>query len=364
MIRLNLRLLSYEGDASPFALRIQAGATAPTAPNLALAVDHEASRVSIASTRATFSVQAVGLSSTDLDGDVLMVFPTERRAVRLLRRASNSNTILLTEECDQRCAMCSQPPKPLRYDHFDLYRQAVELAPANAMIGISGGEPLLLKAPLLAWLRGLAEARPDITFHVLTNGQHLEWADADALAELRGNVLWGVPLYAPAAGPHDSLVGKAGAFERLLQSLDLLRAAGAAVELRTVVMRPNLPAMPRLASFVATHLRWVTRWALMQLECRGYARLNWQSLFADTSAHFAPIAAAARIAEIAGIAVSLFNFPLCTVPEEWRELAAPSISDWKQRFMPACAICARRADCGGFFAWHPDEHGFSGLRPL
>jgi hypothetical protein len=55
--------------------------------------------------------------------------------------------------------------------------------------------------------------------------------------------------------------------------------------------------------------------AMMQLECRGYARLHWQSLVVDTSRQFAPIATAIRIAEIAGLHVSLFNFSSLARPE-------------------------------------------------
>jgi hypothetical protein len=188
--------------------------------------------------------------------------------------------------------------------------------------------------------------------------------DLSSLTNLRDVVLWGVPLYAPGAGLHDELVGKEGAYVRLLQTLGLLRRAGAMVELRTVVMQPNLGTIPRLASFIAAHLRWIARWAIMQMECRGYARLHWQSLFVDTSRQFAPIAAAIRIAEIAEFHVSLFNFPRCTVPPEYRGLAERSISDWKRRYLPVCETCTERAACAGFFQWHPSDYGFEGLVPL
>lgn len=364
MIPLTLKLDRYEGPGEPFALRVEGGIAPPFARGIGCLEAASERRVAVRFDGGSFSLQTARLVPEQLLGDVLLVFPEQRRITRVIRRGSDSNTILLTEECDQRCVMCSQPPRSLRHDHFDLYRKAVELSPPDAVIGISGGEPTLLKAPLFEWLHALKSARPDVTYHVLTNGQHFDAGDLPSLKCLQDVVLWGVPLYAPHAALHDELVGKHGAYARLLQTLDLLRRAGAMVELRTVVMRPNLALIPRLASFVATHLRWIAWWAIMQLECRGYARLHWPSLFVDTSRHFAPIAAAIRIAELAQLHVSLFNFPRCTVPPEYRDRAERSISDWKRRYLPVCETCTQRAECGGLFKWHPANHGFEGLTAL
>jgi His-Xaa-Ser system radical SAM maturase HxsC len=364
MIPLTLKLSRYEGPDKPFALRLEAGLVPPFEMGIGNLEEGSQGTLAVRFEGGGFTVETARLTPVELSGDVLLVLPERRRATRLIRRQSNSNTILLTEECDQRCVMCSQPPRPLRHDHFELYRRAVELAPPNAVVGISGGEPMLLKSALFDWLCALKAARPDVSFHVLTNGQHFAVEDLPALTYLRDVVLWGVPLYAPGPALHDELVGKTGAYARLLKTLDLLGQAGATVELRTVVMQPNLGAIPRLASFVATHLRWIAWWAIMQIECRGYARLHWRSLFVDTSRQFTPIATAIRIAELAELHVSLFNFPRCTVPPEYRSLTERSISDWKQRFLPVCERCTQRAACTGFFHWHPADHGYDGLTAL
>lgn len=364
MIPLTLKLDRYKGPDEPFALRVEGGITPPFARGIGSLEEGSHGGVAVRFEGGSFRLETARLAPGELSGDVLLVFPVQRRAMRLIRHQSDSNTILLTEECDQRCVMCSQPPRPLRHDYFELYRQAVELAPAEAVVGISGGEPTLLKAALFDWLHALKAARPDVSYHVLTNGQHLDEEDLPAIRNLRDVVLWGVPLYAPDPALHDELVGKEGAYTRVLQTLDLLGQAGAMVELRTVVMQPNLAVIPRLASFVATHLRWIAWWAIMQIECRGYARLHWDSLFVDTSRQFAPIAAAIRIAKIAELHVSLFNFPRCTVPPEYRSHTERSISDWKRRFLPVCEQCTQQAACAGFFQWHPADHGFEGLTAL
>lgn len=301
----------------------------------------------------------------DLTGDVIGIFPAQKRLVRFLRAGRGAaNTLLLTEACDQRCVMCSQPPRPRHYDDFALYDRVIDLAPAGAVIGLSGGEPSLLADALLPWMLRVVERRPDIAFHILSNGQHLTEAHGADLAALGTAVLWGVPLYAARASEHDALVGKPGAFDRLLESLELLRRSGALVELRSVVAAPVWDGLPRLAAFAARHLPWVERWALMHLEYRGYAKANWGDLFVDTGRRLGPLRTAAAIAEVAGLSLELFNFPRCTLPPDLRRLAVPSISDWKQAFPAACSGCRERAACGGFFTWQADRHGFTGVHAL
>jgi MoaA/NifB/PqqE/SkfB family radical SAM enzyme len=141
----------------------------------------------------------------------------------------------------------------------------------------------------------------------------------------------------------------------------LMARAGLAIELRTVAMRPNADALPELARFVAAHLPFVSVWAIMQLENIGFARKNWDGLFFDNSAAFGPVGAAIDIARAKGLNVSLYNFPLCTVPPAYRQVAAASISDWKRRYLGFCDNCELKSSCGGFFEWYPERRGFSRL---
>ena len=295
-------------------------------------------------------------------GDVLLVIPARKIALRLIRSQSQHNTLLVTEQCDQLCVMCSQPPKPNHVNLFPYFERAAMLAPQDATIGISGGEPTLNKRALFYFLERVLERRPDLQFHVLTNAQHFEPTDVEALDRIpRARVIWGVPLYAASASLHDDIVGKAGAYDRLLSSLALMCRAGLVIELRTVLMRPNAEALPELAQFASTHLPFLSVWAIMQLENIGFARKNWDSLFFDNAADFSPVAAAIDIASGRGLSVALYNFPLCTVPATYRNKAAASISDWKRRYLELCDDCELKAGCGGFFEWYPKERGFSRL---
>src|SRR3546814_3931661 len=74
----------------------------------------------------------------------------------------------------------------------------------------------------------------------------------------------------------------------------------------------------------------------MQLEKIGFARQRWNDLRVDHASDFSTIAAALDHALLDDVPVRLFNFPLCTVPEAYRALAVPSISDWKRKYVPPC----------------------------
>lgn len=308
---------------------------------------------------------AVRVDDPDMvDGDILLIPPQGRTAHRLIRARSDHNTLLVTERCDQLCVMCSQPPKTQHFDLFDSFFEACRIAPYGQYIGISGGEPLLLKERLFDFLTSLSVLRPDLRFHVLTNGQHFAESDME-LVEALGpeRVLWGIPLYSACSTDHDRIVGKNGAHDILVDNLARLTRAGASIELRTVVMRSNVNALPELAQFITSRLPTLQVWAIMQMERIGYGRLNWESEFCDTSLDFTPVGMALDISTARGLPVSLYNFPLCTVPLIWRDHAMASISDWKQKYIATCNTCTKQSLCSGFFEWSPPDGGFQRIIP-
>ena len=292
-------------------------------------------------------------------GEIWILFNNTRSALRFYRPSSNSNTILVTEQCDQNCIMCSQPPKNKDYLYFDLYSKAVELIDHEAIIGISGGEPSLFKALLFNFLISCSISSPKIKFHVLTNGQHFSEDDLPSLKLLSETVLWAIPIYSDSPTQHDEIVGKAGAFKTLINNLSFFALSSSDVEIRTVVLQQNIYHLPRLALFLCKCLPWISHWSIMQLEKYGYARLDWENKFYDTSTDFQLIGTALDICRSTEqIKPSLLNFPICTVPEAYRDLAKRSISDWKQKYEPECSECVQKSFCCGFFEWYDPKCGF------
>lgn len=300
-----------------------------------------------------------GIEADEVDGDVVFINPSRGIAHRLVRARSAHNTFLITERCDQLCVMCSQPPKRGHVDMFPYFEAAALLAPANMVLGISGGEPTLFKDQLLPFLDRVLTERRDLRFHILTNAQHFVSADLPSLARLpHDRVTWGVPLYSSDPAVHDGIVGKDGAFRKLTDGLAILAKSGATLELRTVLMRRNAADLPELSRFVTSHVPFSSTWAIMQLENIGFGRLNWNELFFDHSVKFEPVGMAIDLACSRGLSVWLYNFPRCTVPPTYRHLAPATISDWKRRYPAACEACSDRKDCSGLFEWHTDDRSF------
>lgn len=362
-----LRIKAQSDASEPFVIRLwsEGGRNGSSFTN-----SFEAYLISYEAKEAVYEGQCgriivTGIAPSDINGDVLLVNPRKGVADRLIRRSSAHNTFLITERCDQLCVMCSQPPKEHHVDMFSYFEAAALLAPTNAMIGLSGGEPTLYKDQLFGLLSRVMRQRPDIRFHVLTNAQHFEVADLNVLHEIDLNrVIWGVPLYSAQAEVHDEIVGKVGAHQALLNNLAFMARAGCRIELRTVLMRPNADGINDLARFIVSMLPFIEVWAIMQMENIGYGRMNWGSLFFDSSNHFDKLSTALNIIGSRGVEAKLYNFPLCTVPEAYRALAPATISDWKKTYLDECAGCTMKEVCGGFFEWHPRKHGYSTLGAL
>lgn len=298
------------------------------------------------------------------DNEIWIFFENSPVVQRFYRPSSNSNSILITERCDQLCIMCSQPPKNKDYLYFEEYFEALSLINSNALIGITGGEPSLYKDELLKFLIKILEKNTNLTFQVLTNAQNFEFNDIEKLKQLGNRVEWAIPVYSSVASKHDEIVGKQGAFDRLLEVLPIFALSSSRVEIRTVLMQQNQFDLPELARFIAGNLPWVSHWALMQLERFGYARLQWENKFVDTSADFSITGNAISICESFGMPIKLFNFPYCSVPKSFQNITHKSISDWKQKYLEFCKDCNKKNDCCGVFEWYHSDIGFTQLDPI
>lgn len=313
----------------------------------------------------SYGKNTVKFDTKDIEeGEILLLFPATNSSVRLYRPDEKANTILLTERCDQYCNMCSQPPKNKDYTHWELYLQALSVFPQNSVVGISGGEPTLYKNELFDFLNNVNNIRPDISFHILSNGQHFSTEDKFKIAKSKEYVTWGIPLYSHNSYVHDEIVGKDGAFERLFYSMSVLLNAGARVELRTVIMKKNHYDMPKLAKIVGKYFQWIEVWSIMQMEKIGFAKIDWQSKFVDTSLTFDLVSDAILISKACGVHVQLFNFPTCTVPQQFRNDCVESISDWKKKYLDECEKCTVKDICCGFFEWYHVQDGFNNVKRI
>lgn len=130
-----------------------------------------------------------------------------------------------------------------------------------------------------------------------------------------------------------------------------LEAAGQRVEIRVVLVKPSFERLAQLARYIWRNLPFVEHVALMGIEPIGFAKAHQQELWADPADYAKELAEAVETLAEGGIAVSLYNLPLCTLDRSLWPYAVQSISTWKNDYLPACNACSVRERCGGFFSW-------------
>jgi His-Xaa-Ser system radical SAM maturase HxsC len=286
-------------------------------------------------------------------GDVIGVAPDGRRVTVLWKQAATHNSVLLTEQCDNYCLMCSQPPKD-RDDAwlFDRAKQMISLLPRSARsLGLTGGEPTLHADALIDLLQHCRDTTPWLQVHLLSNGRHFadaKFASRYAQVDL-ADIMVGIPVYAPEAGLHDFIVQAHGAFEETIQGILNLASLGQSVEIRIVVQLHTVPVLADLALFIARNLPFVDQVALMGLEMTGLARPNSAEVWMDPADYQRELLEATQILATAGVVTKIYNHQLCVLHERLWPFAVRSISDWKNDHLDICHQCSVRDACGGVF---------------
>lgn len=301
------------------------------------------------------------------DGDVVALNPGGY--VRTLYRiASRHNALLATDRCNSFCLMCSQPPRAVDdRDRIEEHLRLIELMdPATSELGITGGEPTLLKDDLLRIVERCRDLLPGMALHILSNGRLFYYgAFARRLGAIgHPDLMIGVPLYSDLDVEHDFVVQAAGAFDQTMIGLQNLGRFGVPIEIRIVIHRLTYQRLPQLAEFIYRNLSFSAHVALMGLEMMGFAVPNQDALWIDPHDYRNELREATRFLAGRGMNVSIYNHQLCVVPEEVRSFCRQSISDWKNDYIPECSSCAARESCGGFFSSSLVRRYSSHIKPL
>jgi His-Xaa-Ser system radical SAM maturase HxsC len=249
--------------------------------------------------------------------------------------------------------MCSQPPLSVD-DHWRVQEMlnVIELMdPGTLELGITGGEPTLLKDDLLRIVEACKERLPNTALHMLSNGRLFRYGSfARRLADIaHPDLMVGVPIYSEIDEQHDFVVQAKGAFDDTMIGLHNLGRSGVPVEIRVVIHQLTYQRLPQLAEFLYRNLTFATHIALMGLERMGFAVANEAQLWVDPWVYRDELETATLFLAQRGMNVSVYNHQLCVMPESIWPYCRKSISDWKNDYLQVCDSCAVREACGGFF---------------
>ena len=288
------------------------------------------------------------------EGDIVSLNAPSGSLRCLYRKKSPHNTLLLTEQCDHYCLMCSQPPKNI--DDSWLLKEAFELIsliPTDTeRLGFSGGEPTLYGDKFVELLHHARRSLPNTGIDILSNGRAFkDPVFAKKYASVNHpNMLIGIPIYSDDPVRHDYVVQSKGAFDETIRGVINLKQANQKVEIRIVIHKQTIDRLVKTCEFIARNLLFVDHVALMGLEITGFTRPNLNVLWIDPFEYKDILSEAVALLNNYGMVVSVYNHQLCTINPDVLGNYRKSISDWKTEYLDECLRCTKRADCGGLFS--------------
>ena len=280
---------------------------------------------------------------------------------------SNDNALFVTGQCNNHCLMCCQPP--VKRDDIDFFYEKnirlIDNAPVELpTIGITGGEPTLLGDRLFDLIAHVRKRLPNTHIQILSNGRMFaEGAYAEKLAQVsEGMVIVGVPFHSDSPIIHDRIAGDMNAYNQTLLGLYNLAANDIDIELRIVLTKQNYQRLPQMARFISKNLAFVSTVAFMAMEDIGYTIKNRDLIWIEPLDYMPQLQQAVQYLSQLEFDVSLFNLPLCLLPECLRPFAKQSISDWKNKFLPLCDKCSLKLACCGLFS--TSRSVYKGISPV
>lgn len=280
---------------------------------------------------------------------------------------SNSNILFVTDQCNNHCVMCCQPPKSK--DDFDFYYEKnvalVKSAPKETqVVCITGGEPTMAGEQFFELVRIVREELPNTEIQVLSNGRN--FSDQSFAHRLKSvgddKVFVGIPLHSDYSGDHDKIAGAKGAYYETMLGFYNLADAGIPIELRVVINRLNYLRLPQMAEFIFKNLFFVSWVAWMGMEDIGYATKNANRVWIEPIDYVSNLYDAIDILDGWNIPTAIFNIPLCLLSQYYHKYAAKSISDWKAKYLDICDDCILKEKCCGLFA--TSKKVFMGIEPV
>lgn len=285
------------------------------------------------------------------EGDVVHINKNNRIYVVYRKRAS-STFVLTTEQCDNFCIMCSQPPKKKDDSYIiDELMSLIPLLPQHLPeLGISGGEPTLMQDKFIKLLEKTKAYLPHTAIHVLSNGKNMTHSMVEKISQTHHkDLMFGIPLYSSDYKIHDYIVQSKGAFQKTVAGIVNLKQYSQKVEIRVVIQKQNYTQLESLASFIVRNLQFVDQVVFMGLEMTGFAKQNADDVWIEPDIYQSELVKAVKLLTRAKVKARIYNHQMCILDRQLWSYNVASISDWKNSFVSECELCLMKSTCGGFF---------------
>lgn len=304
-----------------------------------------------------YSIASVTITNQPLQNNDVVSIDGDRGSIFvLLRQTDLHHSLFLTNQCNNYCLMCSQPPT--KHDDSWLVKQAIDIIDHinfnPKTIGITGGEPLLIGDKLLPIIQALQNKIPNIKIELLSNGRLLSEPSfqTNVLARLNKPIYWLIPLYGHAEELHDFIVQSHHAFEETIEGLYVLQKYKQPVQLRIVLVKPVLENLLNICQYIRSNLPFVNQVAFIGCEPIGFALANTEISKVDITDWWEILEESIANINLVKIHPVIMNIPLCCLPQSLWKYSSRSISDWKQVYHHECQQCDVVEQCCGLFSWY------------
>lgn len=330
---------------------VDADATKPSVGYLATITEQE----SFKSAEKPFCV--VSDVATFNEGDVV-VMNEKGEIIFVYEKNSRHNVLMATELCNHHCIMCPQPPVLKEQDKTPFNLKLISLLDKHTEeVGITGGEPTMIGDNLFVLINHIKKELPKSCISILSNG--VKFSNKDYAMKLamchHHDLQIDIPLFSDIAEEHNRIVG-AKTFYKAVQGLYNLALFHQRIGLRIVVHKQTYKRLPQFADFVYHNFPFVSQVAFMQMETMGLAKDNFEQLWIDPYDYNTQLREAVLLLADRGMKPYIYNSQLCILPEDIRQYAMQSISDWKDIYLPECEGCVLRGKCAGFFESNRQAH--------
>ena len=252
--------------------------------------------------------------STDIDyGDIVTVFPNGTLDI-LYKSSMRDNILFLTENCNNNCIMCPQPPQPYKSKYYHEAEQIIEfIIEEPEVIGISGGEPTLFFTDFINVIIKLRKKFPNTHIQLLTNGSILSNKNntTELINAVGSNITFCLPMYGPAEYIHNSIVQNNTSFRDTVKAIYNLSDFNADIEIRTVIIKQNQQILDELAHHITMNFPFISHVAFMGAELVGTARTNMEQIKASPDNYTKTLTDAIKILNRHYIKASIYSATPC-----------------------------------------------------
>lgn len=285
------------------------------------------------------------------EGDIAEILPSGKIIV-LYQKHSDHNIIFVTSRCNSECIMCPQPIDYNEGNLTDMNLQLISLMDKSTNeIALTGGEPTVIGQDLFRLILACKYFLPSTSLLLLTNARRFnDFEYARFYSSLRHpKITVSVSLYGDNDIEHDFIVGSRGAFNETILGIINLASFGNPIEIRTVIHKYTYKNLLRISEYIYRNMPFVKHSVFMGLETFWRAKDNLDMLWVEPEEIITHLEKAIHYLAQRGMNVSIYNIPLCLLPNKLWSLARQSISEWKNIFDARCVDCTMKKQCCGMF---------------